>query len=317
MRFAFTDDQLALRDAVRDLLDKECTPDQLRVAWRAETGRIPGLWAKLAEMGVTALTAPEEFGGLGMNELDLVLILEETGRAALPEPIVEHVAVALPLLLDADERTFGARLLDGFVPYANSCDAYVLARDGELHLVEREIVALEPHQSVDGARRLFGFDWTASEATRIGGGEEYGLGLDRGALGVAAQLCGLADRMIAMTVDYVKERKQFGVPIGSFQAVKHHLANARMQLEFARPLVYRAAYSAANDDAARSTHVSMAKASASDAAELAGRVALQCHGAIAYTVEYDLHLYLKRTWALARAWGDAAWHRARVANVVL
>jgi alkylation response protein AidB-like acyl-CoA dehydrogenase len=135
---------------------------------------------------------------------------------------------------------------------------------------------------------------------------------DRGALGTAAQLCGLADRMIEMTVEYVKERKQFGVPVGSQQAVKHHLANARLALEFARPLVYRAAYSIAHDDPQRSDHVSMAKAQASDAAETAARVALQCHGAIGYTTEYDLHLYMKRTWALARAWGDAAWHRARV-----
>ena len=135
---------------------------------------------------------------------------------------------------------------------------------------------------------------------------------DRGVLGVAAQQCGLADRMLELTVDYVKEREQFGVPIGSFQAVKHHLADARLALEFARPLVYRAAV-------ARSTrsHVSMAKAKADDAALLAGRVALQCHGAIGYTTEYDLHLYMKRAWALAGSWGDARLHRARVGRAIL
>jgi len=317
MRFAFTDDQLAFRDAVRDFLDKECTPEHVRGAWENDTGRIPGLWDKLAAMGVTGLTAPEQYGGLGMSQLDLVLILEETGRAALPEPIVEHVAVALPQLLDADGRTFGARLHDGFMPYANTADGFLLTRDEELHFVEREIVALEPRDSVDGSRRLFAFDWTASEATRVGGAEVLVSARDRGALGVAAQLCGLADRMISMTVEYVKERKQFGVPIGTFQAVKHHLANARLQLEFARPVVYRAAYSLSYGVPDASTHVSMAKAIASDAAELAGRAALQCHGAIAYTVEYDLHLYLKRTWALSRAWGDGAWHRARVGSAVL
>ena len=140
---------------------------------------------------------------------------------------------------------------------------------------------------------------------------------DRGAYATAAQLLGLADRMIELTVDYAKERKQFGVPIGSFQAVKHHLANARLALEFARPLVYRAAYSVAHDDPDRSVHVSMAKAQASDAAMLASRVALQCHGAIGYTTEYDLHLYMKRAWALARAWGDASWHRRRIEQAIL
>jgi alkylation response protein AidB-like acyl-CoA dehydrogenase len=107
------------------------------------------------------------------------------------------------------------------------------------------------------------------------------------------------------------------VPVGSQQAVKHHLANARLALEFARPLVYRAAYSVAHDDPDRDVHVSMAKAQASNAAGIAARVALQCHGAIGYTTEYDLHLYMKRAWALARAWGDAAWHGRRVELAIL
>ena len=111
--------------------------------------------------------------------------------------------------------------------------------------------------------------------------------------------------MLEMTADYVRERRQFGVPVGSFQAVKHHLANARIALEFARPLVYRAAASIAAGDPDASVHVSMAKAKADAAALRPARAALQCHGAIGYTTEYDLHLYMKRAWALARSWGDA------------
>ena len=133
----------------------------------------------------------------------------------------------------------------------------------------------------------------------------------RGVCGNAAQLCGLSDRMLEMTADYVKERKQFGVPVGSFQAVKHHLANARIALEFARPLVYRGAVTL--DPA----HVSMSFAKAADTALLTARAALQCHGAIGYTTEYDLHLYMKRAWALARCWGDARFHRDRVAATIL
>ncbi len=106
------------------------------------------------------------------------------------------------------------------------------------------------------------------------------------------------------------------MPIGSFQAVKHHLADALKELAFARPAVYRAAYSLATGADTRTRDVSMAKAMASDAARFVGRQALQCHGAIGYTVEHDLHLYLKRAWALARAWGDAAWHRDRVAQAI-
>ena len=134
---------------------------------------------------------------------------------------------------------------------------------------------------------------------------------DRGVVGTAAQQCGLAQRMLDMTADYVRERTQFGVPIGSFQAVKHHLANARVALEFARPLVYRAAATL------ESAHTSMAKLKADEAALLTARAALQCHGAIGYTTEYDLHLYMKRAWVLARAAGDGRVHRNRLSEAIL
>ena len=128
------------------------------------------------------------------------------------------------------------------------------------------------------------------------------------ALAAAAQLVGLGRGMLTMTVDYVKERKQFGVPVGSFQAVKHQLADALKELSFARPAVWRAAHTLAPID------ISMAKALASDAAAFTARRALQCHGAIGYTVEYDLHRYLKQTWTLARSYGDAAHHRELIAK---
>ena len=98
MRFAFTDEQLAFRDAVRELLEKECTPRHVRDAWTNETGRVPGLWEQLHEMGVVGMLAPEEKGGLGLTMVDLVLILEETGRHAVPEPIVETAASGVPVL---------------------------------------------------------------------------------------------------------------------------------------------------------------------------------------------------------------------------
>jgi alkylation response protein AidB-like acyl-CoA dehydrogenase len=139
----------------------------------------------------------------------------------------------------------------------------------------------------------------------------------RGTLGYSAQLVGLARRMLAMTVEYVTERKQFGAPIGSFQAVKHHLADVRIAIEFAAPLTYRAAYSLAIADPDAMLHCSMAKARSADAAELAARASLQCHGAMGYSYEYDLHLWIKRAWALSRTWGDAAWHRDRVARAIL
>jgi alkylation response protein AidB-like acyl-CoA dehydrogenase len=324
MRFAFSEEQLELRDAVRDLLAKECTAARLREAWANDTGRIPGLWRQLADMGVIALLAPEADGGLGMDEVDLVLLLEESGRVALPEPIVDTAAVAVPLLAEIGDPNLEAVLQGectacvagvGLSAWADTATVFVHASNGRVF--DADAARLTPRASVDGSRRLFDVDVAMTLELRDTDGPRGAAVVDRGALATAAQLCGLAERMIEMTVDYAKERKQFGVPIGSFQAVKHHLADARLALEFARPLVYRAAYSVAHDDPERALHVSMAKANASDAALGAARTALQCHGAIGYTTEYDLHLYLKRTWALARSWGDADWHRGRVEDAVL
>jgi alkylation response protein AidB-like acyl-CoA dehydrogenase len=324
MRFAFTDDQLAFRDAVRDLLVRECPPAVVRDAWTNDTGRTKGAWSQLGEMGVLGALAPESTGGLGLRDLDLVLLLEETGYAALPEPVVEHVAVALPLLPEpaaaaaAGDITVTAQCIhEPVANYAESANWLVLHHDDRLHLVDRAAVTLIPRSSVDGSRRMAEVHWDPSQATALGDPGHAALAFDRGALGTAAQLIGLTRRMLDMTVGYVTDRHQFGVPIGSFQAVKHHLADARIALEFARPLVYRAAWSIAEGDADRSVHVSMAKATAGDAALLAARMALQCHGAIGYSYEYDLHLFMKRAWALTATWGDATWHRARVGRAIL
>jgi hypothetical protein len=188
---------------------------------------------------------------------------------------------------------------------------------GALHLVDPAATVLTPVATVDGARRAASVDWQPTPETLVTDHPDaVALAFDRGAFGTAAVLVGLGQRMLDLTVAYVTEREQFGVPIGSFQAVKHHLADALKELAFARPAVYRAAHSLATGADTRARDVSMAKAMASDAAAFVGRQALQCHGAIGYTVEHDLHLHLKRTWALAATWGDAAWHRDRVAQAI-
>lgn len=327
MRFAFTDDQLAFRDAVRALLEKECPPEVVRAAW---DGKPTEIWGHLAEMGVVGMTAPEEHGGLAMTELDLVLILEECGRAALPDPILEHTAVVIPALRDAGGG-LAARWLPslatgeavataalGPAPLVADADRATLLlddHDGCAHLVELSTCDVTPLRSVDGARPLFAVGWSAEKENKIDA--DVDLAFDRAALGAAAQLLGLADRMISMTVEYAKEREQFGRPIGSFQAVQHHLADALLRLEFARPAVYRAAHAVAHHEPDRPLHVSMAKAMAGDAAETAARAALQVHGAIGYSWEHDLHLFMKRAWSLAVAWGDGPFHRRRVGDWVL
>lgn len=319
MRFAFTDDQLALRDAVRDLLDRECPASVVRDAWTNATGRTEKVWDHLAEMGVLGALAPETAGGLGLSFLDLVLVLEETGYAALPEPILEHAAVAVPLLPDPSAAVAGATTVTAsfpaapYAPWADTAGLVVVADDTGLRVLEPAELDLTSRSSVDHARRLYAVDAPPAVGIAVSDTAAF----ERGALGAAAQLIGLTRRMLDLTVAYVSDRRQFGVPVGSFQAVKHHLADARLALEFARPLVYRAAWSLTHVDPDLAVHVSMAKATASDAAHLTGRAALQCHGAIGYSDEYDLHLFLKRAWALEATWGDAPWHRARVGRAIL
>lgn len=327
MRFAFDEDQTDLRDAVRDLLAKECPPEVVRTAWENDTGRTASVWGGLAEMGVVTMTVSEPGGGLGMGPLDWVLVLEESGRAALPEPIVETTVVGLPLLesLGADLPDSPASIALGFDGgmwlYADSADVLVVCEGDRIRSVPRGTADLQPQRSVDRSRRLFTAAIRSDTGAVIADGPEAASALaaahDRGALAAAAQLIGLAQRMLAMTVEYVSERRQFGKPVGSQQALKHKLADVAVAVEFARPLVYRAAWSLDRSDPSAGVHVSMAKAQASEAAELAAAHALQCHGAIGYTYEYDLQLYMKRAWCLARAWGDARTHRDRVAAAVV
>jgi len=333
MRFALSDDQVAFRGAVRDLLTKECPPDVVRAAWDAPAGQLDrAVWDSLGAMGVLSLLVPEADGGLGLDETYLVPILEECGRVALPHPIVETAMVAAPLLgVDAGMVTtdLGGRN----IPCAADAEVLLLVRGSALVRTTPAEADLTLLDTVDRARRTARLPEVAAD---LGSDDAYlpqvrgvgatagvtddagsiALALDRGALGTAAMLVGLGQAMLDLTVGYVQERQQFGVAVGSFQAVKHHLADAALALEFARPAVWRAGWSVARDAPTRARDVSMAKAMANDAAELVGRKALQCHGAIGYTVEADLHLYLKRTWALARAWGDSAHHTDRVASAL-
>jgi alkylation response protein AidB-like acyl-CoA dehydrogenase len=333
VRFAFSDEQRQFQRTMRDLLARACPPAEVRAAWASDSGRSPARWAQLAEVGVVGLSVPADRGGLGGDALDWLLPLEEAGRAALPEPLLETTAVAAPLLAAvAPTSEWLPRIADGrsIVTVGIAADSPLVAdahvaellllRDGNaLHALPHGRARIAPRRSVDGARRLFTVEWTPTEATLLTADavEVMADAADRGALAAAAMLLGLGTRMLEMTVEYVKVRKQFGQAVGSFQAVKHQLADALVGLELARPLVYHGAYALARRQPDHTIAVAMAKAAASDAALRAGRAALQCHGAIGYSFEHDLHLYLKRAWALAAAWGDAPSQRARVAAHLL
>jgi alkylation response protein AidB-like acyl-CoA dehydrogenase len=359
VNFAFTQDQTDLRGAVRQVLEAECTPADVRRALgppdRPDGEPSRERWSVLAQLGAPGLLAPPP-SGLGLSDVELVVVLEEAGRAALPEPLAETAGLLVPLLVAAGgsdprvaqhlERLAAGELLgavggleiteDGWsvstvdgpdgsartprVAAGMSADATALAFSGasgpELHLLAAADVDRDPVATLDPTRRLAEVSWRPAPQSLLAAGDRalelLGLLADRGALTSAAQLLGVAERLLELSAAYARDRRQFGRPIGSFEAVKHHLANVAVRLEFSRPAVYRAAWSMAASPTTRSHDVSIAKALASDAADLAARTAVQVHGAIGYTWECDVQLWAKRAWALGASWGDASVHRALV-----
>lgn len=326
MQFSLSPDQRLFAETTAQLLADRCPPARVRDAWNAPPD--DALWKQLADMGVIGLLAPEPAGGLGLDDLDLSPLLVESGRSAMVEPIVDTAAIAVPLLAAAGHDALDA-VVNGdlvvAVGFANDtvvrvdADALLLERDdggsSVWHLVDVDDLEVTAESSVDGSRRLGAFAWAPTAASLVTDDPTASpLAFDRGVVGLAAQLVGLASHLLDVTVEYVGQREQFGRPIGSQQALKHKLADVLLAVDFARPMVTRAAHSLAGGDPDASIHAAVAKCYANDAALLAARHALQCHGAIAYTIEYDLHMWMKRVWALAAQWGDTATHRRRVAE---
>jgi len=337
MDFTFNEDQLLFQSTLRDFLANECTPEGIRAAWDQASSHSSALWSQLAELGVPGLLVPDAHDGMGMSEVDSVLLFEEAGRAALPEPVVATAAVAAPLLVELGESELASRWLSRIasgdaivavghevsplVPDADVAQLLLLQRGDEVHAVEPGDARILEQPANDPSRRLFKVDFEPSDATRLAGGERgralWAAALDRGALACAAQLLGVADSLLRLASEYARQRVQFGKPIGSFQAVKHMLADCKVKIEYARPVVHRAAHSVARGVADRGLHVSMAKVAAADAALASGRQALQVHGAIGYTWEQDLHIWMRRAWSLEQAWGRNDFHRSRVEAAIL
>jgi len=326
MRFAVAEDHAALAAAAAALLAKEAGPELVRSGWPGGSpDRVEAVWRRLAGLGLPALLVPEQAGGLGLDEDALTPLLTELGRSGLPVPAVETIAVGAPLLAAADSPLLD-RVMSGEtvltashhpsapVPFAARAELLVLRVGEQVRLYERGEVVLEPLGSVDGSRAL------ARVAAPPGGGvllaegpRQLAVVWGRGVLGTAALLLGLGERMLDLTVAHVRERRQFGAPVGSFQAVQHSLADALVALRFAAPAVLAAGWAQSTGQPDAVLRTSMAKVLASDAARRVARTAIQCHGAIGCTTEYQLHLYAKRTWALAADWGDPDRHRRLIA----
>lgn len=338
MDFTFNDQQLAFRDAIRKFLMVEAAPEWLREIWETRSGRSGDLRAKLADQGLTAISVPEAHTGIGLGDLDWVLVQQELGYYAIPDSLSDTAYLAvdllkrlppnhalaahwLPRIAAGKARIALSHPLNPLTADAENADLLLLWHHDEVHALKPAQARLTDNPSIDMSRRLYRVEWVPGDATRVcdaeSGSAMWAELLDRAGLALAAQLLGLSSRMLDLGVDHAAQRKQFGKPVGSFQAVKHQLADVAVKIEFARPVLHRAASALQTSHPLRALHVSHARLAAGEAARLAARRSLQVHGAMGYTWEADLQMFMKRAWALDASWGDRGFHKARVAGFVL
>lgn len=300
MRFVLDGEQRDFGAALDKLLAASGTVAVAR-AW-ADGDAEPGLklWARLADQGVTALATDA-------TPVELCVAFEALGRYAVPGPWVESAAY-LPAALGREVDGVATVAAAPHVPLALDADVadQVFLATGD-DLARAEVGGRRT--SVDPVRRLFDVTPSGDRSTVEPAGTSLDTAFDLAVLATSAQLLGLGEHLLDESVAYVKQRRQFGREIGSYQVIKHALADVRIALDFARPLLHGAALA---PDATRARDVSAAKVACGDAAYLASRTALQVHGAIGYTRELDLSLWILRTRALVSAWGTPSYHRARV-----
>src|SRR5438067_6714254 len=377
MDIGFSEEQELLRDTARKFLDSECTTKFVREMMATEAAVTDAFWQQIADNGWLGIAYPEEDGGSGLGLVDLVVLMEEIGRAVMPGPypatvllggaaiaaagspaqrqewlpriaageVKATLAVTEPnarwdaagITATAREARGGFTLSGGkmFVPDAHLADVLVVAarsRDGStmedgvsLFLVPKGIAGLTIRRlpSVDETRKLceVKLDNTTVPASALLGDLHQGWTplqrvIDRAAVALSAEICGAAQRVLEMTVDYAKLRVAFGKPIGTYQGVKHKCADMLVDIENAKSLTYYAAWAIDEEDAEAAMAVSMAKAAASDAGRKVCAAGIQLHGGIGMTWEHDLQLYLKRAKADEVAFGDATWHRERIARLM-
>ncbi len=311
MRFLLDPEQRAFADSLNALLTAADTPSVVRAWSRGEHASGLALWRRIAEAGVFALAVPEAYEGYGPRPVELAVAFVELGRHAVPGPVVETVMVAALLTEPGPAKRLLPALAAGEA-VATAAPAGSYALDGDVATIRlawdadglRSAPGHGPvRASLDPARRL---------SRLLPGGElltpepPLAHALTWARLATAAQALGVGLALLDRTVAYVKQRTQFGVPVGSFQAVTHQLADTKVALEFARPLLFGAALAMDPAD------VAAAKVTACEAAYRAARTALQLHGAIGYTAEYDLSLWLTKARALRSSWGSPGECRAAV-----
>ncbi len=327
MNFDFTEDQHEIKRTARDLLAQRSTFERVRRAAESRTYDA-ALWQELRDLGWTGIAIGEEHGGAGLGQVELVILMEELGYAVANSPFLSNALGGL--LIDhagSDEQrarwlpgiasgeataTFGSvRGEDALlVPDAETAAVIVLVEDGAATLVERSAADVEPVESIDPTRRYARVSAAGGEP--LGG--DVAAGLDRAEVALSAELVGVAQRAMEMSIAYAKDRKQFDTPIGAYQAVSHRCAQMLLDTEGARSATYFGAWAADADPAQLPLAAAMAKATASDGARSVTSSAIQVHGGIGFTWEADLHWLYKRAQVDAALLTGAGTSRARVAR---
>jgi alkylation response protein AidB-like acyl-CoA dehydrogenase len=341
MDFELSEDQLALRDAARGLLEDLSSPTRVRTVVDRGGGYDEGLWKAMAAQGWMGVEVPEAQGGLGLGTVEAAVLLEEVGRHLAPAPFLSSLLAVGALARAASSGVTWAqgwvdRLVVGesigtvawtpsapvlFAPSADVIVACTEEDDGTPVLVGVEVTPgsrPEAQPAMDLTRELGWVDLgaTSSPTVRLGGVEAVAAMFDRGAAGHSAEMLGGAGRALELAVEYAKDRVQFGRPIGSFQAVKHRCADMLVDVEGMRSSVYHAAWCISAGDPDASVAASTAKVWCSDAAPRVMASCLQVHGGVGFTWEHDVHLFLKRSQLDQVSFGDATFHRERLAGLL-
>jgi alkylation response protein AidB-like acyl-CoA dehydrogenase len=357
MQFGLSETQQLLKDNARKFFAGECPLAEVRRLMETESGYDHLLWRKMVEQGYTGIIFPEEHEGLGLSTVELILLMEEAGRALLPGPLFSTVALAGAVLNEAGSPEQKQRYLaplcrgearatvavveaDGswnpgdtkirsvhgkisgeklFVADAGSADfLLVAASDGVLAVQAKAPgVSVQAMRGMDATRKLYVLRLDHAPAEKLAQSEGLARGLDIATAALAAEMVGGMQRTLELTVAYAKARKQFGKPIGTFQAVQHQCADMYLETESARSAAYYAAWALAEKAPDAPAAVSIAKMYASDTARTVGNRGIQVHGGMGFTWENDLHLYYRRAKASETTLGDATFHRERLARLVI
>jgi alkylation response protein AidB-like acyl-CoA dehydrogenase len=357
MQFGLSESQEFLKASARTFFAGECPSTEMRRLMETDTAYDAALWAMLTDQGYTGIIFPEEYGGVGLGKVELMLLMEEAGRALLPGPFFSTVVVAGSILnaigTPAHKKKYLAPICRGelrataaileagaswnpqyvqlsatngkltgqklFVPDAAIADfILVLARNG-VFVVDSKAPGLKisPMSGMDFTRKLYAVEFSNTSAEELGPIADIPRAFDIATAALAAELVGGMQRTLEITVEYAKTRKQFGKPIGMFQAVQHQCADMYLETESARSAVYYAGWALEENAQDAAKAVSIAKMYASDAARTVGNRGIQIHGGMGFTWENDLHLYYRRAKASETAFGDAAFHRERIASMVI